>query len=405
MKIFNTTAICIPSKHYMVDISDRIKEIRKLVDAGKYFTINRARQYGKTTTLATLKSDLFNNYYVVSMDFQDYGAESFESEDTFCRDFASDFCSQLKKISQIEKREGFHEAILKLIGFAEDESKKIRFYTTFKILKTIWEHSPKPIVLMIDEVDSAANNQVFLDFLAQLRSHYLKREEGTGYQTFQSVILASVTDIKHLKGKIRSGDHKANSPWNIAADFDIDMSLSVAGIQGMLSEYEADHHTGMDTGEVARQLYEYTSGYPYLVSKLCQLIDEKLCVRVPDVFRDLKEAWTTYGIDEAVKLLLSEPYNTLFESVTGKLTNDPKLKEQIRLILLRGETFAWLTYDERQQKLYMFGLIKNVHNTVAVSNRIFEMLLYSHYIGESNANHELKQKASEIKNIKEKIRG
>ena len=44
MKKFNTTAVCIPSKHYMVDLSDRVKKIRTLVDSGAYFTINRARQ-------------------------------------------------------------------------------------------------------------------------------------------------------------------------------------------------------------------------------------------------------------------------------------------------------------------------------------------------------------------------
>ena len=31
----------------------------------------------------------------------------------------------------------------------------------------------KPVVMMIDEVDSASNNQVFIDFLAQLRGYYL----------------------------------------------------------------------------------------------------------------------------------------------------------------------------------------------------------------------------------------
>lgn len=45
MKEFNTTGLCIPSKHYMVDLSERVAEIRKLVDAGKYFTINRARLF------------------------------------------------------------------------------------------------------------------------------------------------------------------------------------------------------------------------------------------------------------------------------------------------------------------------------------------------------------------------
>ncbi len=55
MKQFNTTAVCTPEKHYMVDLSERVQEIKKLVDEGKYLTINRARQYGKTTTLTALK--------------------------------------------------------------------------------------------------------------------------------------------------------------------------------------------------------------------------------------------------------------------------------------------------------------------------------------------------------------
>ena len=51
MKKFCVTGICVPSKHYMVDISQKIDKIIKLVNDGCYFTINRARQYGKTTTL------------------------------------------------------------------------------------------------------------------------------------------------------------------------------------------------------------------------------------------------------------------------------------------------------------------------------------------------------------------
>lgn len=88
-----------------------------------------------------------------------------------------------------------------------------------------------------------------------------------------------------LKSKIRDEDqHKVNSPWNIAADFDIDMSLSESGIQGMLDEYEEDHHTGMDTAQIAKQIRAYTSGYPYLVSRICEVIDQKL---VPERFESL----------------------------------------------------------------------------------------------------------------------
>ena len=92
MKSFNTTAVCIPSKHYMVDITDRVKEIKKLVDEGEYFTINRARQYGKTTTLRALKQILTNEYDVLSLSFDGITHANFETEMTFVKAF----CRMLK---------------------------------------------------------------------------------------------------------------------------------------------------------------------------------------------------------------------------------------------------------------------------------------------------------------------
>ena len=118
--------------------------------------------------------------------------------------------------------------------------------------------SEKKIVLMIDEVDSASNNQIFVDFLAQLRGSYINRDRRP---TFQSVILAGVYDVKNIKRKIRPEDaHKVNSPWNIAAEFSVDMSFSVKDIQGMLKEYERDNVTGMDVSEMAERIYDYTAG-------------------------------------------------------------------------------------------------------------------------------------------------
>lgn len=88
MKEFNTTGPCVPSKHYMVDISQKVREIERLVDAGKYFTINRARQYGKTTTLAALKHALIDRYMVLDLDFQSIDNDVFESGATFSQAMA-----------------------------------------------------------------------------------------------------------------------------------------------------------------------------------------------------------------------------------------------------------------------------------------------------------------------------
>lgn len=50
-KRFNTTGLCIPNMHYMVDIIDKLDKIMELIKAKDYFIINRPRQYGKTTTV------------------------------------------------------------------------------------------------------------------------------------------------------------------------------------------------------------------------------------------------------------------------------------------------------------------------------------------------------------------
>ena len=220
--------------------------------------------------------------------------------------------------------------------------------------------------------------------------------KNPNFKIFQSVILAGVTDIKHLKNKIRpDADIKVNSPWNIAADFDIDMSLSENGIKVMLDEYATEHGLMINTPAIARCIRGYTSGYPYFVSRICQIIDTKL---IPGVFASLSEAWTQEGVDEAVKRILQED-NTFFDSVMGKLVNMPNLKNQLRCILLKGETISYLPDDTEQQILRMYGFISNIHNTIAVSNRIFEMRLYNYFIGESGKNNDLRQLAVANRNI------
>lgn len=66
-RTFHTDGCCDPKLHYMVDLTTRLEEIRAMVDAGKYFTINRARQYGKTTLLMALAEYLKADYKVISL--------------------------------------------------------------------------------------------------------------------------------------------------------------------------------------------------------------------------------------------------------------------------------------------------------------------------------------------------
>ena len=68
-KSFNITGSCNPHWHYMVDTEKRFDSVKKLIDHGEYFTINRARQYGKTTMLQTIQRRLSEQYLIIKISF------------------------------------------------------------------------------------------------------------------------------------------------------------------------------------------------------------------------------------------------------------------------------------------------------------------------------------------------
>ena len=366
-RTFNTDGCCERELNYMVDLSGRLAEIKTMVDGEKYFTINRARQYGKTTLLNALADELKEEYDVLSLDFQGISYADFESEQSF----VAAFSRQILMCSEIMPGDVRDELTVYAAGTAREATLSVLFITLSKMCT----QAEKRIVLIIDEVDSAANNQVFIDFLSQLRFYYLKRRKR---RTFQSVILAGVYDIRNVRRKIRPDEqHRQNSPWNIAADFDINMSFSAEDIAGMLREYEEDYHTGMEIGEISRLIFDYTSGYPFLVSRLCKLMDEKLIGTA--VFKDKKSVWTKEGVQEAVKRLITEK-NTLFESLIGKLNTYQDLKKMIYLLLFQGRTILYNADDIATDMLLMFGFIKTENGTVQIANRIFETRLYNYFL-------------------------
>ncbi len=364
-RCFNTDGYCDPELHYMADISRQLCEIKSMVDSGKYFTINRARQFGKTTVLTALTDFLKPGYDVISLDFQTISYADFESEQNFVAALSSEILESVEYMPG-EVKEAFKE-------YSADLTRKATLSVLFRSLLQLCKCAKKKVVLIIDEVDSATNNQVFIDFLAQLRACYLKRRR---MPVFQSVILAGVYDIKNIKRKLRTEDgHGENSPWNIAADFLVDLSFSAGAIAGMLEDYERDHHTDMDIEQMSRLLYEYTSGYPFLVSRLCKLMDERIAVQ--DGAAEC--AWTKEGFLEAVRLLLVEP-NTLFDSLINKLADYPELDRMLRDLLFKGKEIAYVVGVRPVEMALMFGFVKVSNNQVVIANRIFETLLYNFFL-------------------------
>lgn len=388
-RYFNTEGLCDPKYHYMVRLDSRLRQIQeRYIDRGSYFVINRGRQYGKTTILRALAEYIKSGYAVVSLDFQGIGAEDFVNEERFARAFAKMFIEAV----HTNCPDDLGESVKILSGLIEEEQ-DISLMMLFEELSCICRESLKPVVLVIDEVDSAANNQVFLDFLSLLRRYYLSREK---LSAFHSVILAGVYDIKNLKLKLRpEAEHRYNSPWNIAARFTVDMNFSAEEIAAMLREYEADHKAGIDAEGAAAIIYDYTAGHPYLVSAICKRLDEE--ISGSGDFANAAEAWTAHGIGETVRSILDEQM-PLFESMVRHLEEYPQMKDMLRLILFQGRRVSYNPDLLAINLASMFGYVVKRDGCVQVANRIFEMRLYQLFLSEEELTNAIGNEAERDRN-------
>jgi hypothetical protein len=174
-----------------------------------------------------------------------------------------------------------------------------------------------------------------------------------------------------LRRSAADSEHNYNSHWNIAAAFDVDLGFSVDGIATMLDEYERDRHAGMDIREIAERLYYYTGGYPFLVSRLCKILDETPL------------AWTRTGMDEAETLLLREK-NTLFDDVIKNITGNASFGVLLRGILLDGVSASFVPDNPDIDRGVIYGILKrDPDGKTQVSNVIFETRILDFFISVS----------------------
>jgi hypothetical protein len=356
-KKFNITGVCLPDKHYMANVSNKLEKVREMVDNEDYFIINRPRQYGKTTTFYTLETQLENTgkYLVFNISFEGIGDLVFQDEKLFCSTFvellADDAPPRLKK------------------WFLEQAAGINNLKDLSEVITLIAEKTKKRTVVFIDEVDKSSNNQLFISFLAMLRNKYLTRSKK---KTFHSVVLAGLHDVKSLKLKIRPDEAQTyNSPWNIAAEFKVDMNLQPFEIKPMLDEYAADKGVKMDTAAMAEDLFYYTSGYPFLVSKLCKMMDEDV---LPT--KETKE-WTEKDLEWTIRNLILET-NTNFESLIKNLENNPNLYKFVNKMLFEGVFDEYSIHDPLISMGLMHGILKNGRG-VKIHNKVYEELIY-HYM-------------------------
>jgi hypothetical protein len=360
-KKFNITGLCLPARHYMADISEKLAQVLALVEEGAYFAISRPRQYGKTTMLWAVASALrqTGRYLVFNISFEGLGSAVFSSEQQFSQAFLELLRDQMSDMDNEP-----------LAAFLDEASRQVETMKDLSRQITALAHQAgQEIVLLIDEVDKSSDNQKFLDFLGVLRNKYLRRHLRTE-QTFHSVVLAGVHDVKTLKAKLRADEEaKQNSPWNIAAEFKVTMSLLPHEIVPMLEDYARERGVALDAPALAERLFYYTSGYPFLVSALCKIVDEELLPKRAD------KNWSAADIDEAARRLIhSTRSNTNFDSLIKNLENHPELYDLVHRLAIENETLYFNIHDPLINLGVLYGILRNGQG-LNIHNRIYAEII------------------------------
>jgi hypothetical protein len=124
----------------------------------------------------------------------------------------------------------------------------------------------------------------------------------------------------------------------------------------------------MNISEISEEIYRYTSGYPFLVSKLCKIIDE-----------DLEKDWTLNGLENAIKLLLQDD-NTLFDDLIKNLENNKEIYDLIYKILVEGKKIEYNKANPIINLATVLGIVRKSNFKTVVDNKIFEIYIYNYMI-------------------------
>jgi hypothetical protein len=146
------------------------------------------------------------------------------------------------------------------------------------------------------------------------------------------------------------------------------MSFSAKEIETMLVEYENDHQTGMNISEIAQKIRFYTSGYPYLVSKICLLIETKL-----------DRNWTLEGVQEAIKMILEEK-STLFGDLFKKIEENQDFQNLMYDLSVDQRDFLYDAYVPVFKLGLTFSFLAKNDRKLAIHNKIFEIAVADYFI-------------------------
>ncbi len=354
-KFFNTAGPCVPDKHYMLATTD-FSNLKKLIDAERYFILHAPRQTGKTTLMLQLEEQLNQEGKYIALYVNVESAQAWRN--------------QIIQINQTIVNEFKMNAKISLPSEFQPSPQcfedTANGFSNFLINWCL--ELPKPLVLLMDEVDSLIGDGL-ISVLRQLRAGYTKRPRAFP----QALCLIGLRDIRDYRIYSDSSQRYVigGSAFNVK-----DKSIRLANFtQKQVKELYAQHTqaTGQAFDEAAlQQIYSLTQGQPWLVNAL----GRELC------FDEHAIPWektvTKADVDEMVEILIQRR-DVHLDQLADKLT-EPRVAAIIESILI-GESNNATLEDERndlnedRQYLIDLGLVHAGKQGLEIANPIYREVI------------------------------
>ncbi|MDI6792688.1 MAG: ATP-binding protein [bacterium] len=351
MRFFNTAGPVRSTDHYCLPPLERLDlpEVLRLIEQKKYFVLHAPRQTGKTSCLLALmdylnqKGDYRCLYINVKM-----GQAA--REDVY--EGISTILSQMASMERAYLNDRF------LTGIWKDVLKKNRPNVALNEILTIWaKTSPKPLVLLIDEIDS------LISVLRQIRAGYPQRPALFP----QSIVLCGVRDVRDYR--IHSDRDKAiitgGSAFNIKAKSLRLGNFMQAEVETLYAQHTRETNQRFDPAAL-NLMWELTRGQPWLVNALAY----ETCFEIKKG-RERSQPITAGMVTEAKENLIVRR-ETHLDQLADKLREE-RVRCVIEPILAGQEELDQLSEDDVQY-VEDLGLI-STRGQLRIANQIYQEVI------------------------------
>ena len=320
MRYFNTEGPVEADDHYCIPPLERVDldEILQLIKWKKYFVLHAPRQTGKTSMLKALAKRLnadgtFQCLYI-----------NVEPAQAARGNVSAAMSAVLDELSERAAETFGDESVHELRDLIL--SKRSPWMALNLLLRRWTAYLPKPLVLLIDEIDTLIGDTL-IAVLRQLRAGYDLRP--TRFP--QSVILCGVRDVRDYR--IYSAKDQnyttGGSAFNIKAESLRLGDFSETETRALLAQHTAE------TGQVfedraTERITELTLGQPWLVNALAQ----QVCFKERSG-RDRSRAIGATAIDAAKETLILKRVTHL-DQLAAKLAED-RVRRVIEPMLAGGK--------------------------------------------------------------------